>query len=287
MKKTEMNQDQLYQYILAHNLTVKRLGEMIGQGDAVMSCAFKHNKMNGKPLYFSPARIARINEALPRMADEIQARLMQFHPENNISTVEGRYYDPSCVEQLRQVGEYFNVQGLTARILGWSKEKKASVLCSPANRNYGHITPEDVTAINTELLSVAGVLRSIEIIPMKDDTVNYNKCTRTRRRSMEQSFKSSAHTWDDTDLPLMKRYEVFHKEHANGFIFFRVNGGYTVCQDDARFLCNLDSGLFPYTDPDTGVLTAYMDADRFSVLLPHCVRDGNRIAVTDMYIDKI
>ena len=194
MTKTKMNQDQLYQYLLTHNLTVKRLGELIGQSDVQMSNAFKHNIVNGKPHRFPDFVVDRINEALPRMADEITDRLMRFHPENNISKMPGRCYDPSCLDQLRRVGKYFNVKGLTARILGWSRSKENAIFCS-SHSNYGHVTEADVTAINTELLAVAGVLRNIEIIHSSGETPvpvqpspsekKEKKGTRTR---MEQSF---------------------------------------------------------------------------------------------------
>ena len=95
-----MTQDQFYQFLLDHNLTISRLGELIGQSDVAMSQAFKHYIVNGKPCYFSAEKLQRINDALPQWADAIQSRLMQFHSENNISTVASRCYDPSCIEQL-------------------------------------------------------------------------------------------------------------------------------------------------------------------------------------------
>lgn len=128
-----------------------------------MSQAFNHHIVNDKPHHFSPDKLQRINEALPQWADAIQSRLMQFHPENNISAVAGRCYDPSCLDQLRRVGEHFSITALTARILGWSKSKKESVF-TPANKNYGHISLEDVTAINNELLFVAKMLSSYEVV---------------------------------------------------------------------------------------------------------------------------
>lgn len=165
MEKKKWNQDELYEFLKSQNLTIKRLGEMIGQSDTAMSNALKHNKVNGKPLYFNEEKLKRINEALPRMADEIEARLMEFHPENNISEVPGRVYDPSCVEQLRRVGDYFNITGLTASVLRWTKSKKESVF-SKANTSSGHITKDDVRAINLALMGVAGMLRRIEVVPM-------------------------------------------------------------------------------------------------------------------------
>lgn len=158
MAKSTMNQDELRDFLNAHNMTKKRLGELIGQPDTVLSSAFNHFVVNGKPLYFSAERLARINEALPVMADEITARLMHF-------SGDGRF-DKACAEQLRAVGDYFNLTKFTKRLLGWSKSKKDAVL-SPVHPGYGHVKKTDVTAINTELLAVAGVLREMKIVPME------------------------------------------------------------------------------------------------------------------------
>ena len=168
MEKQKWNQDELREFFKAQNLTIKRLGEMIGQSDTAMSNALKHNKVNGKPLYFNDEKLQRINDALPRLADEIESRLLTFHPEEKKSDLQRHEYSPSCVEQLRNVGEYFNITGLTFRVLGWKKNKKESVF-SQASTSYGYITASDVTAINLALMGVAGMLRRIEVVPMKHD----------------------------------------------------------------------------------------------------------------------
>ena len=49
-------------------------------------------------------------------------------------------------------------------MLGWKEAKKVAVLCTPAGKVYGNITADDVTKVNIELLSVAGVLDRIEIV---------------------------------------------------------------------------------------------------------------------------
>lgn len=165
MEKVKMNQDELYQFLLSRNIIIKRLGEKIGQSDVAMSNAFKHNVVNGSPLYFSTEKLRRINEALPVMADEISARLMKFNTGGPTTFGRNNKYDLDCLEQLRTVGDYFNLIGFTARILGWSKTKKSATF-TPSSNLYGHITEADVTAVNTELLAIAGVLRSVEVTPM-------------------------------------------------------------------------------------------------------------------------
>lgn len=289
MGKAKMTQDELYQYFLEHNIIVRRIGELIGLSAAAMSHAFKHHIVNGKPHYFPVKKVVLINAALPVMAKEIASRIMVFNPANNISTVPSRCYDPECLPQLRKIGDYFNLNGFTARVLGWSIPKKDSVF-SPANPNYGHISPSDVELINTELLAVAGMLGNIELLATPDGQLpqqaeakqksNNNKGTRTR---MEQSFESNMQPWEDTSLDLLERYRLFHEQWSDGILFFRVNGGYTVAQQDSDHLCYLDSSLQPYTDPATGLTTTWIGEDKFAVLMPHCVGTGRRVGVTDMY----
>lgn len=289
MGKKRMTQDELYQYFLEHNIIVKRLGELIGQSDSAMSNAFKHHIVNGKHHYFSAKKVALINTALPVMAREIASRIMVFNPANNISTVPSRCYDPECLPQLQNIGEYFILRKLTARILGWSLGKNDSIFC-PANRNYGHISPSDVELINAELLAVAGMLGNIELLATPDGQLpqqteakrnpNNNKGTRTR---MEQSFESNMQPWEDTSLDLLERYRLFHEQWSDGVLFFRVNGGYTVAQQDSDHLCHLDSSLQPYTDPATGLTTTWIGEDKFAWLMPQCVEAGHRIGVTNMY----
>lgn len=159
-----MNQDELRNYFTSRNLTMKRLGELINQSDTAMSNALNHFKVNGKPLYFSIEKLQRINEALPIMADEIEARLLKFDEERSAKEGNNRY-DPGCIEQLRRVGDYFNVKGLTYRVLEWS-QPKCNAFFSQNNPGRGHIKRHEVTAINTELLAIAGVLRGTEVVPM-------------------------------------------------------------------------------------------------------------------------
>lgn len=291
MGKAKMTQDELYQYLLEHNIIISRLGELVGLSDTAMSNAFKHHIVNGKRHYFPAKKVVLINTALPVMAREIASRILVFNPANNISTVSSRCYDPECLPQLRKVGEYFSLIKFTARVLGWSLPKKDSVF-STANRNYGHISSLDAELINAELLAVAGTLGNIELLETPDGQLptpveakekprsNNKKCTRTR---MEQSFESTLQPWEDTSLDLLERYRLFHEHWPDGILFFRVNEGYTVAQQDSDHLCYLDSSLQPYTDPATGLTTTWIDDDKFTRLMPHCVGTGRRVGVTDMY----
>lgn len=279
MEKATMTQDQFYQFLLDHNLTISRLGELIGQSDVAMSQAFKHYIVNGKPCYFSAEKLQRINDALPQWADAIQSRLMQFHSENNISTVASRCYDPSCIEQLRSVGNHFNLTGLTARVLSWGASKKSSIF-TPSHKNYGHISQQDVTAINTELLAVAGVLRSIQIVPMEPAAMPSSPVRRSKEKGTPAPVRNE---WDDTSVELWKRYAAFHRLFPDGLIAFTVNDGFTVCEDDARLLARVDTTLKPHTDLATGHVTLYMDAAKWQQMRRAWDDGDEMVAETPMY----
>lgn len=291
MTKVQMTQDQFYHLLLDRNLIISRLGALIGQSDVAMSQAFKHYIVNGKPHSFSPDKLQRINDALPRWADSIQSCLMQFHPENNISTVPTRCYDPSCLEQLRSVGEHFNLTALTARILGWKKSKKESVF-TPTNKNYGHITQQDVIAINTELLSVAGVLRNIEVISNANETISPDKQVDKPITTKQETPLQELNPWDDTALDLRERFRLFYEAHPDGILFFRVDSAYkaapdyTVAFDHADLLAKAFREVHPWTDVATGITTAVMEEPTFNRVASMLTANRQHYDVTPMYAQE-
>jgi len=169
--KILITQDELYQFMLAHNLVTKRLGELIGLTDVSLSSCFKHHKNNsGRPRRFTRRQVASINEALPQMAYEVARRRVFFNAANDTSKSAKRMFDPGCVEQFKRVGEYFNLTAMVVRVLGWTKQWKGNVINSPTNGSYGHITPEDVNAVNEELEYVSSWLGRHEVVPTDDDS---------------------------------------------------------------------------------------------------------------------
>lgn len=163
--KISITQDELYQFLLDHNSTTIRLGELIGLNEVSLSSCFNHYKNNdGRPRYFTSRQIEAINTALPQMAFEVARRRVFFNAANNTSKSAKRIFDPGCVPQFKQVGEYFNLTALTIRVLGWGPRKKNAVIDSPANGCYGHITPDDVKALNDELDYVSHWLEHHEVM---------------------------------------------------------------------------------------------------------------------------
>lgn len=165
MNKIQVTQDILYKYLVDHDIKLVRLAEMIDKDPDVVTSCFKHrNDMHGVPRSFSGNNIIRINDAMPRLADEIRKCMIVFGSPQVYTNKFGSTYDPGMIEPLKKLGQYLNITGLTARLLGWSKNKKASVLCRPNALNYGNISESDIVAINTEILSIAGVLSSYELV---------------------------------------------------------------------------------------------------------------------------
>jgi hypothetical protein len=165
MEKVKISQDTLYEFMLNHNVKMTRLAELIGKSDDVVTSCFKHHKDGrGKPRYFSAANVNAINKALPVIADELRKRLQTFGSEQKYTNSWGATYDPALIAQFVELGKYMNITGLVGRILGWTKGKKNAVLCQPSSKAYGNISEADVIAINNEILAVAGVLSSYELV---------------------------------------------------------------------------------------------------------------------------
>lgn len=170
-KKVQITQDTLYEYLLAHDVKLSRLAELMGlkKPEVVMSC-FKHHKdWHGRPRKFNAEHVALINNALPVMADELRGKLLTFGSERMFTNKWGNTYDPALVDQLNGLGKWLNITGMMVRLLGWTKGKKSAVFCQPSSKAYGAISEQDMITINNEILSVAGVLASYELV-MESDT---------------------------------------------------------------------------------------------------------------------
>lgn len=164
MEKVQVTQDTLYEYLLAHDVILSRLAELIGKAPEVVMSCFKHHKdWHGRPRKFNAEHIAAINKALPVIASELQARLLTFGSERTYTNNRGKTYDPALVDQLNGLGKYLNITALVTRLLGWSKGKKSAVFCQPSSKAYGNISEADMIIINNEILSIVGVLSSYEV----------------------------------------------------------------------------------------------------------------------------
>lgn len=292
MEKKQITQDDLKQFIKVHNLKLVRIAEIAGLSEGSVNSCFKHQIINnGVPRSFTRQTIAKMNEELPRLADEIAACAMQFgkDPKEVFTNQRGKTYDKALVEPIKTgVARYFNINPFLERVVGWNKTRKHNVLETNTGKAHGCITREDMNCINDELEFVSDWLMKRELVadtignsePKDADSKEDNKGTGAR---MEQSFESNAQPWDDTSLTLQERTRLVRERWANGILFFRVNGGYTLEGDDARFAGGIDSRISPYTDAASGLTTAYMDEEVLQSVLPKMVCQEKRIVFTDMY----
>ena len=163
-EKIQITQDELYQFLNDHNLIITRLGELIGLGIGSMVGCFKHLLANGEPRYFTRQSVAKINNALPQIAYEVERRRVVFNMANNTGKQKKAMFDPGCVEQLKALGTYFKVDAMCQRVLGWKPVKSRKVLFAPSSSMYGHVKPEDVCRINEELMFVSFWLQRHEVV---------------------------------------------------------------------------------------------------------------------------
>lgn len=165
MEKIKVTQDELYRYLQDHDIKMLRLSELIGTSDTAVTMCFKHSPDRvGVPRRFSAKSVQLINIALPQLAQELRGCVLHFGSQLTYTNRHGHEYDPGQILPLKTLGRYLNITSLTHRLLGWSQNKKSSVLCRPKAINYGNISKQDVILINTEILSIAGVLDSYELV---------------------------------------------------------------------------------------------------------------------------
>lgn len=165
MEKDQVTQDTLYEYLTDHNVILSRLAKLMKTDPEVVFSCFKHHKdWHGRPRKFNAKHIATINKTLPVLCSDLMARRLKFGSPSTYTNKRGSTYDPALVEPLKELGDYLNLSGLLPRLLGWSSGKMGAVMSRPNGKMYGCISQKDATIINTEILSIVGVLSSYEVI---------------------------------------------------------------------------------------------------------------------------
>lgn len=164
-RKVKVSSDVLFEYMTEHGVKMLRLAELTGLSDATLHVCFKHMAgSNGQPRTFTPQAVKKINEALPVIANELRGCMLAFGSNQTRTNSRGTTYDPALVEPLKNIGLVLNLTALVTRVLGWSKQKKDSILVTKVSKVYGNISQADVDRVNTELLAVAAVLSSYEVV---------------------------------------------------------------------------------------------------------------------------
>jgi len=288
--KIQVSQDILRDFIRDHDLKLVRLAELTGLSEASINVCFRHRKgTNGLPRTFTSQNIQKINEALPQIADALQGCILKFGGDT-FDNNRGKTYDRALVKPMKKLGEWFKLTALVKRILGWNQDKKEATLVSPSSKRYGCITKEDADRLNAELLSVAAVLSSYEVVEQNPDKDAINPDKQDDKPIKTKAVNKGTpapvrNEWDDTSVDLLERYAAFHRLFPNGLIAFAVNDGFTVCEDDARLLARIDTMLQPYTDPATGHVTLYMDGTKWRQILRFWDDGDEPVAETPMYAE--
>jgi hypothetical protein len=165
-QKIKVSTDKLYLFIQEHNLTMYILSVYMDVSESIVRGCFKHDlNRHGKPLQFSEANILKLNDALPRIAADLRRCILTFGSPRTFTNRCGSVYDPEVAEQIKDgMSRFFNIRALTERVLGWNNQKCRARLASVGHITYGHVTREDVDRLNDELVSVAGVLDSYEVV---------------------------------------------------------------------------------------------------------------------------
>lgn len=287
-KKSQVSPDFLYERLKEHNMTISMVARKMGLSESIVRNSFRHNlNRHGKPMSFTSLTLPKLNEALELIARELRESIITFGSDQTFTNQRGTTYDPGTLPAIQKIGEYFKLKGLTKKALGWEKTKCETTLSVKSSPMYGRVTRDDVARINAEVLAVAGELAGYEVVTDCDDakpaerqTVTKDKCTRTR---MEQSFEPPKYEWDDTSLGLPERSALLRKQWPNGMLLFRVDGGYTTEGDDARTVHEMLPDVHLYTNPESGMITAWMSKEKMEQVLPQFISQGRRVIITDMY----
>lgn len=162
----KISQDDLYKYLREHNVIMLRVADETGMSKSVVNACFLHRKNRyGNPLSFTVENIKKLNEALHGLSEKLRSCILKFGTEQMYTNKHGRTYDPGMIEPINQLGDYLDMTAVMERLLGWRKSKKHNVFGAPTVKNYGHISQEDVNAINMEIISVASFFDSVEVVP--------------------------------------------------------------------------------------------------------------------------
>lgn len=179
-KKMKMSQDTLYKYLTDHNVTISRLSELMGVTPSAVISDFTHRlNRHGNPRCMSVESVRNLNAALPKLAEEIRACAMTFGTEQKYTNRLGSVYDPGMLEPIKHLGKYFNLTKFTERVLGWNRGKRIATITDTMSKRYGHISEEDITKMNIEILSISGFLEGVEVTPDVNAFDGYGKGNNT------------------------------------------------------------------------------------------------------------
>ena len=164
-QKTRVSTDKLYKFMNEHDFTAYVLSEYMGVSESIVRGCFRHDlSRHGKPLQFSEANLAKLNEALPRMAADLRGCVITFDDKRAVVNRCGTAYDLTVADQVKAgMGRFFNMRSLTKRVFGWNAQKCSARLASEGSITYSHVSRENCDRLNDELLAIAGVLDNYDV----------------------------------------------------------------------------------------------------------------------------
>ena len=168
MEKKQITQDELRDFIKAHNLKRARIADVAGLSDGSCASCLNHQIINGGvPRSFTAQTVARINEELPKMAEAIASCVMKWgtDPKELKKVYNVEKYDKALVIPIKEkVAYFFNINPFLFRVVGWTLTKKHNVLETNTGKAHGNITQEEMNRINDELEFVSGWLLKRELV---------------------------------------------------------------------------------------------------------------------------
>lgn len=165
----QVTPDQLYRFLQDHNVYAYVLSRYMGVSENIVRGCFKHDlNRHGKPLHFTPNNIQKINDALPRLAQDIRACELHFGHGKVITDRCRHEYDLSIADQVKSgMMRFFSIKDFTKRVLGWNWMKCRSRMSSTGHQSYSHVARADCDRLNDELVAVASVLEDYEVVSEK------------------------------------------------------------------------------------------------------------------------
>ena len=166
MEKIKVSSDTLYNYLVEHDFTISLLAEYMGVNGGSLAACFRHNLDRlGRPRKFSAGHIKKLNNAIVRIAEDMRGHVLVFGGDKMFTNQQKSTYDPGLIEPIKRgVGKFFKLRTMAERVLGWNKGKWNNTLSAPSSKVYGNISRDDADRLNAELLAVAGVLSSYEVV---------------------------------------------------------------------------------------------------------------------------
>lgn len=166
-EKTKVSQDFVYEYLQKRGLKMSVIAEEMGVSVNLVTCCFKHTAdTKGQPRSFTSRALPKLNAALGRIAERVDALRMPFGTDESRTETSTwkRTYDKALLDQLEPVGEMFKMNVLLAHILGWKESRTKNTLSHKTSGAYGHITQQDCDRINVGLSEIAGTLERWEVV---------------------------------------------------------------------------------------------------------------------------